>query len=127
MSIIVHPKYPEIVGVRSVCLLTDFKVHVVFTDGSERDIDLEQYLCGPVFDPIRSDPRVFAQVFVDPIGQTLAWPNGADIAPETLYYGDQPVPWAQDETRQPKPQRERVRRSRAVARPRTKRRTRAVA
>lgn len=92
MSIIVHPKYPELIGVRSVKLLTGFTVHVTFTNDTERDIDLEPYLWGPVFEPIRNDPKIFASIFVDPVGQTLAWPNDVDIAPETLYYGENP-PW----------------------------------
>jgi len=100
MTILYHPKYPEVVGVRAVKPLTGFTVHVVFTDNTERDIDLEPYLQGPVFETIRNDPKVFASVFVDPIGQTLAWPNEVDIAPETLYYDGNP-PWATDET-QPK-------------------------
>ena len=100
MTIIYHPKYPEVVGVRAVKPLTGFTVHVVFTDNTERDIDLDPYLRGPVFEPIRNDPRMFASVFVDPIGQTLAWPNEVDIAPETLYYDGNP-PWATDETQTP--------------------------
>ncbi|MBI3914420.1 MAG: DUF2442 domain-containing protein [Chloroflexi bacterium] len=116
------------VGVRTVKLLTGFTVHLTFTDGSEREIDLEQYLWGPVFEPIRSDLREFAQVFVDPIGQTLAWPNGADIAPETLYYGDQPAPWAVKETISRRPARKpRARPARPIAKSKTKRRVRAAA
>jgi len=100
MTILYHPKYPEVVGVRAVKPLTGFTVHIVFTDNTERDIDLEPYLQGPVFETIRNDPKVFASVFVDPIGQTLAWPNEVDIAPETLYYDGNP-PWATDETQTP--------------------------
>jgi hypothetical protein len=104
MPIIVHPKYPDLVGVRSVELLTDFRVQVTFTDGVEREINLERHLYGPIFEPLRHDPKLFAAIFVDPIGQTLAWPNGADIAPETLYYAGDP-PWATDD--QPRPRRTR--------------------
>ena len=92
-----NSKYPEIICVRSVKPLTGLRVHVVFTDGSERDIDLEPYLHGPIFDPIRRNPHLFAAVYVDRETETLTWPNGADIAPETLYYDGNP-PWATDET-----------------------------
>ena len=95
MTVITHPKYPELIGVRSVKPLDGFRVHLVFTDATERDVDLEPYLWGPIFEPIRNDPKIFATVFVDPIGQTLAWPNDADIAPETLYYNGNP-PWASE-------------------------------
>ena len=95
MTIITHPKYPELIGVRYVKPLTGFTVHITFTDDTERDIDLEPYLWGPIFEPIRNAPKMFASVFVEPIGQTLAWPNEADIAPETLYYDGNP-PWAKE-------------------------------
>jgi hypothetical protein len=37
-----------------------------------------------VFEPLR-DPQYFRQLRVDPELRTIAWPNEADIAPETLY------------------------------------------
>ncbi len=96
-TIVSHPKHPDIPRVRAVKLLTGFKVHLTFVDGIEREIDLEPYLWGPVFEPIRNDPQMFAAVRVDEEGDTICWSNGADIAPETLYYGDQPAPWAKPE------------------------------
>jgi hypothetical protein len=59
-----------------------YKLNVVFSDGSENTIDFARWLDGPVFEPLR-DVAFFKRVFVD--GGTVAWPNGADIAPETLY------------------------------------------
>jgi Protein of unknown function (DUF2442) len=59
-----------------------YKVHLVFNDGLESTVDLERWLDGRVFEPLK-DPKYFARFFVD--GGTLVWPNGADIAPETLY------------------------------------------
>jgi hypothetical protein len=60
----------------------DYRVHLVFNDGVEATVDCEHYLEGPVFKPLR-EPRYFARVSVD--AGALVWPNGADIAPETLY------------------------------------------
>lgn len=59
-----------------------FRLHIVFNDASENTIDFEQWLDGPVFEPLK-DPQYFQRFFVD--GGTVVWPNGADIAPETLY------------------------------------------
>ena len=85
--------HTELVGVRDVRLITGFRVQITFTDGTQREIDLDPYLHGPFFEPIRNDPKMFASIHVDPVSQTLAWSNGVDLAPETLYYGDTPPPW----------------------------------
>lgn len=59
-----------------------FRLHIVFNDASENTIDFEPWLDGPVFEPLK-DSQYFQRFFVD--GGTVVWPNGADIAPETLY------------------------------------------
>ena len=60
-------------------------VHVSFEDGTAADVDLSYLLnYGGVFGPLR-DPGFFAQLRSDPEAGTIVWPNGADIAPETLY------------------------------------------
>jgi len=53
-----------------------------FNDGVESTVDFSEWLAGPVFEPLR-EPGYFERFFLD--GGTVAWPNGADIAPETLY------------------------------------------
>jgi len=58
------------------------RVHVVFNDGSENTIDFGGWLDGPMFEALK-DADFFKRFFVD--GGTVVWPNGADIAPETLY------------------------------------------
>ena len=88
-----NDRYPDLVGVRAVKPLDGLRVQVVFTDGSEREIDLDPYLRGPIFEPIRRNRKLFASVYVDPDSETLTWPNGADIDPDVLYYGGNP-PWA---------------------------------
>lgn len=69
------------------------RVWLRFADGEEGEIDLSRYLnYGPVFGPL-ADEEFFRQLHVE-VG-TIAWPNGADIAPERLHellvgYGERP-------------------------------------
>ena len=64
-----------------------YTLDVSFEDGQQRRIDLEPLLFGPIFEPLR-DVRRFAEATVDPEWGTVAWPNGADLAPEFLYHGE---------------------------------------
>ena len=84
----------EFIRVQSVVPLDDRSVRIVFTNGEQRDIDLAAYIAtGPIFEPVRNDPTFFRSVRVE--GGTVAWPNGADIDPDVLYY-DGPPPWASE-------------------------------
>lgn len=60
----------------------EFKIRLVFNDGVEGTVDFADWLTGPVFEPLK-DPAYFVRFFIE--GGTIVWPNGADIAPETLY------------------------------------------
>ena len=60
-----------------------WRVWMNFADGVEGEVDLSRYLgYGPVFAPL-ADEEFFRQLRVE--AGTIAWPNGADIAPERLY------------------------------------------
>lgn len=71
----------DVVDVRHV---HDYVVWIRFEDGTEGEVDLRASLRGPVFEPLK-DVEFFKRVRVDPELGTITWPNGADIAPETLY------------------------------------------
>ena len=81
----------SIVRVKQVEPLDGFVVRLSFTDGTQRDIDLEPFLHGPVFEPMRRDRNEFLKVLVDSRAGTIVWPNGADIDPDVLYLGLQPA------------------------------------
>jgi hypothetical protein len=59
-----------------------YKIRLEFNDDTAKVVDFRKWLEGPVFEPLK-DPAYFQRFFLD--GGTVAWPNGADIAPETLY------------------------------------------
>lgn len=59
-----------------------FVIELVFDDGTKKAVDFTEWLHGEVFKPVRKK-AFFKKFFLD--GSTVAWPNGADIAPETLY------------------------------------------
>ena len=68
---VVHAKYER-----------GFRIRLMFNDGVEASVDFAPWLGGEVFEPLRK-PAYFRKFFLD--GGTVVWPNGADIAPETLY------------------------------------------
>ena len=58
-----------------------YRLRLSFSDGAVKTVDFSRWLRGPVFEPLR-EMRSFKKFFV--AGGTVCWPNGADIAPETL-------------------------------------------
>ena len=69
-------------SVKKATYVKDYLIEIKFNDGTKKIIDFEDWLTGPVFKPLRNK-SYFKKFFID--GPTIAWPNGADIAPETLY------------------------------------------
>ena len=70
--------------VKKIKYLKDYIYYIVFDDGIEGEVDLEDELEGEVFGPLR-DKRKFKSFKVDPILETIVWENGADLAPEFLH------------------------------------------
>ena len=62
--------------------IADHRVSVSFNDGTSGQLDLSDSLDGPIFEPLR-DVDYFRSFSI--VGHTLAWPNGADFAPEYLH------------------------------------------
>lgn len=60
----------------------DFHLELAFSNGERRLFDARPYLEKGVFTQLK-DPQRFAQAYV--AFDTVCWPGGLDIAPETLY------------------------------------------
>ncbi len=93
----------KLVDVTSVEVLHDHVVRLGFSDGCVGEIDLGPKLRGPIFEPITADYDLFCKVSTDLEPGTIAWPNGADLAPEVLHFeavdacpdphpADEPIP-----------------------------------
>lgn len=61
-----------------------YTVRVTFNSGETAEINLEPYLVGEIFEPLKT-PEFFAQVRFNSDIDTICWPNGADFSPEFLY------------------------------------------
>jgi hypothetical protein len=71
----------QLVRVVSAEYVRDYQLSLRFTDGAEQIVDFSRWLHGEVFQRL-TNKREFKRFFV--AGGTVCWPNGADLAPETL-------------------------------------------
>jgi len=62
----------------------EYKIWLEFNDGVSGVVDLSDALWGPMFEPLK-DVDLFRRFTVSDVFHTLAWENGADLAPEYLY------------------------------------------
>jgi hypothetical protein len=62
--------------------LENYQLKLIFNNGIQGIVDLEQELYGEIFEPLK-DKSLFQKVFVT--SRTIEWSNGADFAPEFLF------------------------------------------
>jgi hypothetical protein len=62
-----------------------YRIEVSFNDGRKGIADLSDALRGPAFESLK-DEFEFQRFVVDKELDTLVWENGADLAPEYLYF-----------------------------------------
>jgi hypothetical protein len=74
-----------IIHVTSAKHIDEGRFELTFSDDRRGLVDLNGVFDGPMFEPL-SDPKFLARGTVDPETRTLTWPNGADVAPEYLYF-----------------------------------------
>lgn len=70
--------------IRDVVYLIEYRLLVTFENGVTKVVNLEPYLEGEIFEPLR-DIEYFRTVRVNPDIDTITWDNGADFAPEFLW------------------------------------------
>lgn len=73
----------QLVDVTDVAFLGGYYVRLTFSDETTKEVDLEPYLNGPVFAPVR-DPATFQQARI--VDGAITWPNGADLDTQVLRY-----------------------------------------
>ncbi|MEB3189192.1 MAG: DUF2442 domain-containing protein [Snowella sp.] len=62
-----------------------YKLEIQFNNGRTGIVNLADSLTGRIFEPLQ-DLVLFQQFKIDPELGTIRWSNGADIAPEYLYF-----------------------------------------
>jgi hypothetical protein len=82
-------KLQKLNRVTEVKPLEKFMVQIRFEDNTVKIVDLEPFLRGSIFEPLRRDPKKFRAMKIE--GGTIAWENGADIDPDVLYYDLDPA------------------------------------
>ena len=86
----VGEKMNYLIGVDEAKYLTDYKILITFSTGEQRIVNLKDQLYGEMFEPLK-DKNIFMQFRVNNDIRTIVWPNGADLAPYSLYDLGKPV------------------------------------
>ncbi len=71
--------------ITKVKYIQDYKIEVTFNDGRSGIADLSENLNGTIFEPLK-DKNLFSTVKIDEELDTIVWSNGADLAPEFVYF-----------------------------------------
>jgi hypothetical protein len=70
--------------ITAVAVVRHGVLQLTFADGTSGQADVLARMHGPVFARAITEAG-FNEVFVDDESGTVAWPSGADLAPDTLY------------------------------------------
>jgi hypothetical protein len=74
--------------IRQAVPLEGRRLKLTLSDGSVIEREVSGLMIGPIFDPLRTDERLFRQVTVE--HGTVVWPNGADLCPDMVIWGGPP-------------------------------------
>ena len=70
--------------VKYAAYISEYKLLLTFEDGVVKLIDMEPYLDGEIFEPLK-DIDYFKTVSVHPDIDTIVWDNDADVSLDFLY------------------------------------------
>ena len=73
------------ITITSASYLDDYQIEFQFSDGKLGIVNLLPFLQGSVFEPLK-DREIFQKFQIDSDLETIVWENGADLAPEFLYF-----------------------------------------
>lgn len=63
---------------------SEYRLWVRYEGGAEGEVDLSDLVGKGVFERWE-DPAEFRKVFIDPDTDTVGWPGGIDLCPDSLY------------------------------------------
>ncbi len=73
----------DVITVKAAKYVSGYTLELIFSDGLRAEIDFSDWINRyPFFEPLKSI-EYFKTFSVD--AWTVIWPNGADVAPETLH------------------------------------------
>ena len=84
--------------ITEVTVLRHGVVRLRFADGTNGVVEILPRMWGPVFERART-PAGFAEAYLDSETGTIAWPGGADLAPDTLHQRVLTGAWPRDPAR----------------------------
>jgi len=70
--------------VKDAAYMSEYKLLLTFEDGVVKLVDMEPYLDGEIFEPLK-DIDYFKTVRLNPDIDTIIWDNEADVSPDFLY------------------------------------------
>ena len=91
----------KLLRIRDAEVLEGFRLRLTLTDGSTIERDILPLMHGPVFEPLKRDAQSFHRLRVE--GETVVWPNGADLCPDVLIWGGPPPEDGEERGRNPDP------------------------
>ncbi len=74
------------ISINKARYIENYKVHFVFSDGIEAEIDLSHYCKKPGIFKMLNNIDFFRDFSINEVLGTIVWKNGLDISPESLYF-----------------------------------------